>query len=128
MYLHICPMFTGGVLYPALTDPAQQALYVSVFQTGWFVETIWTQSLVIHMIRTEKIPFLQSNASATVTILSFLGAAVATAIPYSPLAKPFGMTPLPPVYFGWLALIVAAYMLLVFIVKKIYIKKYGELL
>ena len=128
MYLHICPMFTGGVLYPALTDPAQQTLYVSVFQTGWFIETIWTQSLVIHMIRTEKIPFLQSHASATVTILSFLGAVVATAIPYSPLAKPFGMTPLPPVYFGWLALIVAAYMLLVFIVKKIYIKKYGELL
>lgn len=128
MYFVICPMFTGGVLYTNLTDPAAQALFVSVFQTGWFIETIWTQSLVIHMIRTEKIPFIQSHASATVTLLSLLGAVIATIIPYSPLAGPFAMTPLPAVYFKWLALIVAGYMLLVFIVKKLYIKKYGELL
>ena len=128
MYFVICPLFTGGKLYTALSDPAARALFVAAFQTGWFIETIWTQSLVIHMIRTEKIPFIQSHASATVTILSFLGAAVATIIPYSPLADPFGMVALPAVYFKWLALIVAGYMLLVFIVKKLYIKKYGELL
>lgn len=128
MYFIICPLFTKGQLFTALTDPAMKDLYVSVFQTGWFIETIWTQSLVIHMIRTEKIPFIQSCASKTVTILSFLGAAVATLIPYSPLAEPFGMTPLPGVFFKWLVLIVAAYMLLVFVVKKFYIKKYGELL
>ena len=128
MYVVICPLFTNGQLYPALVDPAAKDLFVSVFQTGWFIETIWTQSLVIHMIRTEKIPFIQSHASTTVTVLSFVGALVATLIPYSPLAKPFGMTALPLVYFKWLALIVVGYMALVFAVKKLYIRKYGELL
>lgn len=128
MYFIICPLFTNGQLFTVLADPVMKDLYASVFQTGWFIETIWTQSLVIHMIRTEKIPFIQSCASKTVTILSFLGAAIATLIPYSPLAEPFGMTPLPGVFFKWLVLIVAAYMLLVFVVKKFYIKKYGELL
>lgn len=128
MYFVICPTFTGGKLYTALADLAMRDLYVSVFQTGWFIETIWSQTLVIHMIRTEKIPFIQSHASSTVTLLSLAGMIVATVIPFSPLAAPFGMTALPLVFFKWLALILVGYFLLVFVVKKLYIKKYGELL
>ena len=128
MYFIICPMFTGGALFPALTDPAMKDLFVSVFQTGWFLETIWSQTLVIHLIRTEKIPFLQSHASPTVTLLSIAGLVVATAIPLSPLAGAFVMTPMPGVYWGWLAVILVAYMLLVIGVKTLYIRKFGELL
>ena len=126
MYFIICPMFTGGALFPALTDPAAIDLYESVFQTGWFIETIWSQTLVIHLIRTEKIPFLQSHASPTVTLLSLAGLAVATAIPFSPLAGAFGMTPMPGVYWGWLAGILAGYMMLVLGVKAIYIRRFKE--
>lgn len=128
MYFIICPMFTGGALFPALTDLAMKDLFISVFQTGWFLETIWSQTLVIHLIRTEKIPFLQSHASPTVTLLSIAGLVVATAIPLSPLAGAFGMTPMPGVYWGWLAVILVAYMLLVIGVKTLYIRKFGELL
>ena len=128
MYFIICPMFTGGVLFPQLTDPNLINLYESVFQTGWFIETIWSQTLVIHLIRTEKIPFIQSRASGTVSLMSVIGLIVATVIPFSPLAGAFGMTPMPAVYWGYLAAILVGYMLLVTAVKALYIRKFGELL
>ncbi len=128
MFFIICPMFTGGQIFPRLTDPKMIDLYESVFQTGWFIETIWSQTLVIHLIRTEKIPFIQSHASATVTLFSLAGLAAATVIPVSPLAPAFGMTPMPGIYYAWLAAILAGYMLLVTAAKAIYIRRYGELL
>lgn len=129
MYFIICPMFTGGALYPALAgDPAMQDLFVSVFQTGWFIETIWSQTLVIHLIRTEKLPFIRSHASGMVTLMSLLGLIVATVIPFSPLAGAFGMTPMPGIYWGYLAAILVGYMILVIVAKTLYIRKYGELL
>ncbi len=128
MYFVICPMFTGGVFFPRLTDPAMIELYESVFQTGWFIETIWSQTLVIHLIRTEKIPFIRSRASGMVSLMSVLGLIVATVIPFSPLAGAFGMTPMPGIYWAYLAAILAGYMLLVILAKTLYIRKYGELL
>ncbi len=126
LYFVICPAAVGGQLYKGLTDPAAQALYIALFQTGWFVESMWTQTLVIHMIRTAKLPFVQSRASAPVTVLSLLGIAIVTIIPFTPLAAPLELTALPAVYFAGLAVIVAGYMLLVTAVKKVYIRRYGE--
>lgn len=128
MYFVICPMFTGGLTYSQLTDPSMKALYISLFQTGWFVESMWSQTLVIHMIRTPKIPFVQSRASAPVTFLTFAGIAVVTLIPFTPLGAALELTALPGVYFAWLAAIVAGYMLLATVVKKLYVRRYGELL
>ena len=76
MYFVLCPALTGGQLYTQLTDPTAQALYVALFQTGWFVESMWSQTLVIHMLRTPKLPFVHSRASAPVTLLTFAGIAV----------------------------------------------------
>ena len=128
MYFIICPMFTGGMLFPQLSDPGMIELYESVFQTGWFIETIWSQTLVIHLIRTEKIPFIQSKASGTVSLMSVIGLIAATVIPCSPLAGAVGMTPMPGVYWGYLLAILIGYMLLVTAVKALYIRKFGELL
>ena len=126
LYFVVCPLATGGQLYPQLTDPAAQALYVALFQTGWFVESMWTQTLVIHMLRTEKLPFVQSRASVPVALLSLAGIALVTAIPFTPLAAPLEMAVLPPVYFLLLGILVAGYMLLVTAVKNLYVRRYGQ--
>lgn len=128
MYFVICPAFTGGELYTSLTDPASRALYVSSFQTGWFVESMWSQALVIHMLRTPKLPFVQSRAAAPVTLLTLAGSCAVTVIPFTPLGRALGFTALPAAYFLWLAAIVAGYMLLATAVKKSYVRRYGELL
>lgn len=128
MYFVICPAFTGGELYTSLTNPASRALYVSIFQTGWFVESMWSQALVIHMLRTPKLPFVQSRAAAPVTLLTLAGSCAVTVIPFTPLGTALGFTALPAAYFLWLAAIVAGYMLLATAVKKSYVRRYGELL
>lgn len=126
LYFVLCPLATGGQLYTQLADPAAQALYVALFQTGWFVESMWTQTLVIHMLRTEKLPFAQSRASVPVALLSLAGIALVTAIPFTPLAAPLEMAALPPVYFLLLGMVVLGYMALVTVVKKRYLRRYGQ--
>jgi Mg2+-importing ATPase len=83
---------------------------------------------VIHLIRTPKIPFIQSRASLPVTLLTFTGIAVLTAIPFTAFGRSIGLAALPPAFFAWLALTVVLYMALVTLVKKVFIKRYGELL
>ena len=89
-------------------DPAR----ASVFQTGWFVESLVTQTLIIHVIRTNKIPFLQSRASLALTLTSVSVIALGIFLPYSPIASSLGFTPLPPLYWPLLLLTALAYMLL----------------
>ena len=105
-----------------------QAKYIGMFQAGWFVESMWSQTLVIHMLRTPKLPFVHSRASAPVTLLTFAGICIITGIPFTPLGTALGLTALPPVYFLWLAVFVLGYMLLATAMKKVYIRRYGELL
>ncbi len=128
MYFIIAPSLVGGKLYTELTDPALQAYFVAVFQAGWFVESMWSQTLVIHMIRTPKVPFLQSRASAPVFLLTFAGIILLTIIPFTGVGAAIGLAPLPPVYFAWLALTVVLYMALAQWFKNIYVRRYGELL
>ena len=128
MYFIICPMATGGILFHHLTDPAMKALYIAIFHAGWFVESMWSQTLVIHMIRTPKIPFIQSRASAPVTLLTMAGIAILTVIPFTFIGDRIGLAALPPIYFVWLAGTVLLYMLLATLFKQIFIRKYGELL
>jgi Mg2+-importing ATPase len=128
MYFVICPSVTGGQLFTHMSDPGLRALYVATFQAGWFVESMWSQTLVIHMIRTPKIPFVQSRASAPVLILAFAGIMTVTAIPMTTLGRALGLAALPGVYFAYLAAIIAGYMTLATTVKKLYVHRYGELL
>jgi len=128
LYFVIAPMACGGMTFAQLTNPAMQDKFAALFQTGWFIESMWTQTLVMHMIRTKKLPFIQSHASLPVMLLTMLGIAVVTLLPFTPLAAPLGLCALPPVYFAYLALIVLGYMVLATLMKKLYIRKYHELL
>ena len=128
LYFMICPAAVGGLGYGQITDPAMRAVFVAIFHAGWFVESMWTQTLVIHMIRTPKIPFIQSRASAPLTLLTFAGIAVLTTIPFTGLGASIGLSALPAAFFPLLALTVFAYMALVTFFKRFFIKKYGELL
>jgi Mg2+-importing ATPase len=101
--------------------PERQAL----FQSGWFVEGLLSQTLIIHMIRTAKVPFLQSVAAAPLLALTLCVMAVGVAVPYSPLGEAVGMVPLPAAYFPWLAATLLAYCLLAQVVKQWYIRRFG---
>jgi len=96
-----------------------------LFHTGWFIESLCTQTLVIHVIRTGKIPFLESRPSRFLILTSIFIVTVGIFIPFSPLAKPFGFVAPPPLYFVILFFMVITYLLLVQVVKTWFIKKYG---
>ena len=99
---------------------ANQAL----FQTGWFVEALVSQTLVIHIIRTNKIPFIQSTAAWPLIFTTIGITGIGIYLPYSPLAKAFGFVPLPASYFLWLTLIMILYTGLAQVVKSLFVKKY----
>ncbi|MCL1803562.1 MAG: magnesium-translocating P-type ATPase [Eubacteriaceae bacterium] len=128
MYYIICPLVCGGQLFPQIADPAVRLLFIATFQAGWFIESMWSQTLVIHMIRTPKIPFIQSWASVPVVLSTLAGIVALTVIPFTPFGASLGLAPLPAVYFSWLAATILAYILLVTLIKAIFVKKYGELL
>ena len=126
MYFLICPLVFGGA-YHTLGEAAQEN-FAALFHAGWFVESLWTQTLVIHMIRTPHTPFIRSRASWQVSLLTAAGIAIGTVIPYTLVGHELGMMPMPAVFFPLLAATIAAYMVLVSALKKVFIRKYGELL
>lgn len=126
LYFGLCPMMCGGAYHTL--GAAGQSMFIALFQTGWFVQSMWSQTLVIHLLRTEKLPFIGSRASTSVTLLTALGIALLTLIPFTPLAAGLGLMPLPAIYFVGLAVILVAYMGLTTLVKNLYVKRYGELL
>lgn len=97
-----------------------------LFQTGWFVLGLLSQTLIVHMIRTKKIPFIQSWASAPVVAATSLVMILGIIIPFTPLAAVLSMVPLPFAYFPWLIGILLAYSLLTQLVKNWYIRKFNE--
>jgi P-type Mg2+ transporter len=98
----------------------------ALFHTGWFVESLFTQTLIIHVIRTNKIPFIQSQASGPLTLTSILIVAAGAWLPFSPLADTLGFVPLPPLYWLLLAIMLAVYVVLTQIVKTWFYHKFGE--
>lgn len=97
----------------------------SMFQTGWFVEGLLSQTLIVHMIRTKKIPFIQSWATAPVIAFTSLIMAIGIIIPFiTPLADAFKMQPLPFSYFPFLILILLSYCVLTQFVKRWFIKRF----
>ena len=126
MFLFVAPNLAGGS-YQSL-GAEQQELFVSIFQSGWFIVSLWTQTLVLYTLRTPKIPFVESYPSFIMTTITTLGIIIGSVAPYTELGTALGLAPLPGSFWWILALTVVAYLVLVQIVKKIYIKKYGELL
>ena len=96
-----------------------------LFQSGWFVVGLVSQTLIVHMIRTKKIPFVQSRASTPLMIMTLLIISLGIIIPYTGFGTYIGLVPLPLSYFSWLIGILLAYCILTQIVKNIYIKKFN---
>lgn len=126
MYFFICPFVFGGQ-FNSLSE-LQQFGFIGLFHAGWFVESLWSQTLVIHMIRTEDVPFINSRASWQLTSLTTLGIIVGTIIPYTAFGSTLEMVAMPLIYFLCLIIIIILYMFLVTILKKKFINRYGELL
>ena len=97
----------------------------TLFQSGWFVVGLLTQTLIVHMIRTPKIPFLQSRAAMPLMVMTGVIMAVGIFLPMGPLASYFKLEALPPLYFVFLPMILLAYMALTQAVKGFYIRKFG---
>jgi len=96
-----------------------------LFQTGWFVESLLTQTLIIHIIRTAKVPFVQSRASAPLILTTLVICAVAVALPFSPLAGPLGFVALPPLYWPIIAAFLLGYAVLTHLVKTWFMRRWG---
>ena len=106
-------------IFNSWNDPA-------LFHTGWFVESLFTQTLIIHIIRTNKMPFIQSRASWPLILTSLTIVAVGAWLTASPLADTLGFVPLPPLYWLYLAIMLLGYAILTQVVKAWFIRRFGE--
>ena len=104
---------------------ARTAADQSLFQSGWFVVGLLTQTLIVHMIRTPKVPFVQSIAAPPLLLMTGLIMAIGVLLPMSPLAGYFKLQALPPGYWPFLVAILFGYAVLTTLLKKVYIRRYG---
>ena len=113
----------------AFSDPAvgaqQQEGFATLFQTGWFVESLLTQTLIVHIIRTRRIPFFGSRASVPMTFTTLAIMVIGAWLPYSPFAGSLSLVPLPAVYWAWIAAFLASYAVLTHFVKTWFFKRFG---
>ncbi len=114
---------TFAVLWWVLgvNSPATQGL----FHSGWFVVGLLTQTLVVHMIRTPKLPFIESRAAPPLLVMTLVVVAIGVWLPMGPLAADFGLQALPLPFFGWLVAILVGYAVLTTLMKRFYIRRFG---
>lgn len=105
---------------------ANSVEHQALFQSGWFIEGLLSQTLVVHMLRTQKIPFIQSTAALPVLLTTGLIMAIGIYIPFSPLGALVGLQPLPWAYFPWLAGTLISYCVVAQLMKQFYIRRFGE--
>jgi len=120
LYVFKCNLFSD----PG-TSAADRTYYESLFHTGWFVESILTQTLIVHIIRTRKIPFFQSMASPFLLGTTIVVMAVGAFLPYSPFAGYFGLVALPVSYWYWIGGFLLCYSFMTHYVKVWFHNKYG---
>ncbi len=126
MFFLVAPSLAGGS-YNSLGSE-QQEVFISLFQSGWFIVSLWTQTLVLYTLRTPKIPFVESYPSFIMSTITSLGILIGSVTPYTEFGRALGLAPLPGKFWLMLAITVIAYLILVQIIKKVYIKRHGELL
>ena len=98
----------------------------TLFQSGWFIEGLLSQTLIVHMIRTQKIPFFQSCAAWPLMIMTFAIMAIGIAIPFTSFGAYIGLMPLPLSYFPWLAVTLLSYCVLTQLIKNWYVRRFGK--
>jgi len=110
--------FTMITVFGAWTNPA-------LFQTGWFVESLLTQTLIIHIIRTAKIPFVESIASPALITTSIVISIVGITLPFTWIGASLGFVPLPPLYWPIVIAIIGCYAVLTHLVKTWFVRRWG---
>ena len=123
LYFIIVPLMTG---YHYVHGSESALQFIILFQTGWFIESMWSQTMVIHMLRTAKVPFVQSRPAWLVILTTLVAAFFVTSLPYGPLVNILRLAPLGLPYFLFLICIIFLYMFSVTVIKKFYIRKYKE--
>ncbi|MCE2706333.1 MAG: magnesium-translocating P-type ATPase [Proteobacteria bacterium] len=105
---------------------ANSITHATFFQSGWFIESLFTQTMIVHMIRTRKIPFIQSSASWYMIIMMIVILSIGLLLPMLPITASYlKMQELPLSYFGWLSLTIVGYLWLTQVMKNVYANKYG---
>jgi P-type Mg2+ transporter len=120
LYFFNCKLYSH-----AATPPEMKTYYESLFHTGWFVESILTQTLIVHIIRTNRIPFLQSIASPFLLLTTIIVMVAGAVLPYLPIGSYFGFVPLPASFWIWIAGFLLCYSVLTHSVKVWFHRKYG---
>lgn len=98
----------------------------TLFQSGWFIEGLLSQTLIVHMIRTRRIPFIQSNAAWPLMLMTFAIMAIGITIPFTTFGSYIGLMPLPLSYFPWLIATLLCYCVLTQLIKMWYIRRFGK--
>lgn len=126
LFFLVCPSVAGGA-WESL-DGAGRALFVATFQAGWFVLSMWTQTIAVHFLRTERAPFFGSQASWPLTVLGFAGIAVVTLLPFTPVGAALDFARLPVSFFALLLGVVVCYMGALVLARRRYVRLHGSLL
>jgi Mg2+-importing ATPase len=120
LYVFNCALFSSPE-----TSQIDKDHYEALFHTGWFVESLLTQTLIVHIIRTKKIPFFQSRASGFMSFMTLFIMACGIALPYSPVASFFGLVPLPLLYWPWIIGFLICYCIITHLMKTFFYNKIG---
>ena len=128
LFLVVCPAVCGGSWASLAGDAAAQARFAGTFQAGWLLESMVTQVLAVHMLRTERVPFLESRAAWQITALGIMGIVVAAIMCCTPLGYVIDLAVLPVRAVVAVVLVAAAYAACVLLVRKAYVARHGSLL
>ena len=121
LFFMVCPQVTGTVYAAASTT--QKLIFSAIFCTGWFIESLWTQEMVIHALRDPKLPFIKQHATAIVTWATIGMAVVGTVLPFiTPIVKAIKFGPIPMYFLAIVFLLLILYIALTTLVKKWYLK------
>lgn len=123
LYFVLCPAMANGAY--SISD---QVVFVALFQAGWFVESLCSQTLVMHFIRSDKVNVVKYHGSTTLIVVTFCSMIFGMLLPFTFMGKALDMGVLPPIYFLYLLLVIIAYMALITFVKRMYCKHHGTLL
>ena len=126
LMFYLCPHLCGGNFF--VLSHLEQMKFIAIFQTGWFLESMWSQVLILYLLRTKRFPMVQSRPSNIVIVITLAGILLFTVIAMTPLGTLIGLTRLPAVYFAFLCVTVLCYLIVVTIVKKLYIRFFQNLI
>ncbi|MCC8160912.1 MAG: HAD-IC family P-type ATPase [Oscillospiraceae bacterium] len=126
LFFILCPAVAGGTF--STLDAGGQLEFITLFHTGWFLESMWTQVMILHLLRTSKIPFVESRPSRPVFWVTIVGVLLFSLFTVTPVGELLGLTAMPMPYYVFLVIVVLCYLLTVSVVKSVYFKKHKELL